>query len=149
MSGRMELQPLTEVEEQVLAALCGLADDGKDPIGIAAADRIGRDRTTIYQALNRLEKTGWIARDAAAKGIRNPVLIVARPRNIESCFGYTPAQPDIDDHRHPDDRPRMRKCLTCGDDFASDGFGNRCCRRCKNNNAADGSWMSDMEARLP
>lgn len=149
MSGRMGLQSLSVVEEQVLAALCGLADDGKYPTGIAAAERTGRHGTTVYQAIQRLKKKGWIERDVRRKGIRNPVVIVARPKNIEKRFGYTPAQPDIDDHRHPDDRPRTRKCLTCRDDFASDGFGNRCCRRCKNSNAADGSWMSDMEARLP
>lgn len=149
MSGRMELQPLTEVEEQVLAALCGLEDTGKDPTGLAAADRTGRHHTTVYKTINRLEKKGWIVRDAEARGIRNPVRVAARPGNIESRFGYTPAQPEIDDHRHPEDKPKMRTCLRCGSRFLSEGFGNRKCKPCKSSNVTDMSWMGEVEAWKP
>lgn len=128
MSGRMELQPLTDIEMRVLGALCALADEGKPIIGVHAADRLDTDRGNTCKAIGRLQVKGWIS-GGRKIGYRRPLHIVARPRRIR--------KPPIDakpvqtfEHRHPDDRPAKRTCLTCGEKFRSKGWGNRICPKC-------------------
>ena len=125
----MNLQPLTDLEQRVLGALCKLADEGRPVVGMHAAERLGVDRTNVYKAIGRLQSKGWIA-SGRKVGYRRPLSIVARPHRI--------AVPPVDakpaqsfEHRHPDDRPATRSCLTCGNDFESDGWGNRLCRKCR------------------
>lgn len=134
MSGRLELQRLTDLERQVLGALCALKDEGSAVIAMYAADRLGMDRPNAYRAVSRLQSKGWIS-GGRKVGFRRPLHIVARPRRIR--------RPPVDakpvktfEHRHPEDRPTMRPCLTCGEDFESEGWGNRRCPRCKRSEGA-------------
>lgn len=128
MTKRMELQPLTEMERRMLGALCALADEGREPIGLDAADWLEMDRGCAYAAIGRLQKKGWIAGEKI--GPRRPLHILARPRRIP--VPPPDAKPmKTFELRHPEDRPAKRPCLGCGNTFPSDGWGNRMCPKCK------------------
>lgn len=128
MSGRMDLQRLTDYERRLLGALCALKDEGRHVLAMHAADRLGLDRPNAYRAIGRLQGKGWIS-GGRKVGFRRPLHIIARPRGIR--------KPTIDakpaatfEHRHPEDRPQVRECMTCRDDFWSEGWGNRICPKC-------------------
>jgi len=130
MSGQINLRPLTSAERAALASLCALADEAKPLIINQAAARLGVDQTAFRKRVMALRRKGWVADGPAhRKGYR--LKIVARPVNIELQPGYRPAPAANDQLRHPDDRPAIRSCLTCGSEFESEGWGNRICPKCK------------------
>jgi hypothetical protein len=140
-------RPISVFEESILATLCALADRGSKPTGTAAARQMGENSVTVHQAIARLQKRGWIERNPPVKGRANPIRVLVRPSGIERHYSYR-ATAGTSESRHPDDGAAMRKCLSCGDDFESEGFGNRRCKSCKASKVSDGSWMGGIEEGL-
>lgn len=142
MSGKPNLRPLTANERVALASLCALADEAKPLVINRAAARLGIDNTAFRKRVVALRRKGWVA-DGPAHREGYRLRIVERPANIELQRGYRPAA--AAPKQHPDDKPATRKCLSCGEDFLSEGFGNRRCKRCKSSRATDSTWMGEIE----
>lgn len=129
MSNRVELKRLTKLEKRVLGALCALKDAGAPVIAMHAADRLGIERTNAYKAIGRLRAKGWVI-GGNKVGYRRPLHIAALPLGMPKQTPYGKPAATFD-HRHPDDRPSIRRCLGCGEDFNSSGWGNRMCPHCQ------------------
>jgi DnaJ-class molecular chaperone len=55
----------------------------------------------------------------------------------ESNTGSLDAEELVMDHRAATDVPADRKCMSCGEKFASEGWHNRLCLRCRKRSEPD------------
>lgn len=151
-----EPAPLADGEKKVLRTIIRTGKGKVDPL----AEATGVPVAPLTKMLNSLQRKGYIEiRDGTTKALRLPD---GRPMPAAPAGAVTADLPVIQYRPAPEPRPRReieiptppeepvkrasrdeparRRCLGCGADFKSSGFGNRMCPKCQNRPVA-GDWM--------